>query len=73
MVLDELRILVWMQTKDGQKGNKRPERSSPLAPKKTKRKWGKTDLPPEQVEAMLHRVARGGQVWKGRPRQQVMS
>lgn len=49
-ILDQLRALAWLQTKDGAKGRNRPKPVSPLAQPK---RIGHTDRDPEEVMAML--------------------
>lgn len=61
-MLDQLRMLTWLQTKDGAKGKNRPKPLSPLNEKakdSRARRWGHTDLPPAEAASLFHRVARG--------------
>lgn len=51
-ILDQLRALTWLQSKDGAKGTNRPKPVSPLAQPK---RVGRTDRDPEEVMAMLAR------------------
>jgi hypothetical protein len=55
LVVDQLRILVWQQTKDGQKGRRRPKPISPLAKQAGNRYGGKHGKSNEEVKAYLAR------------------
>lgn len=61
MILDQLRVLVWMQSKDGHKGKNRPKPLSPLANKHKAHgiRRGRTDRPAEDVAHLLDQVAKG--------------
>lgn len=68
LILDNIRLLVWMQSKDGAKGRNRPKPFSPLAEEAKRKKdqasgrhYGRTDLPPGEVIELMHQVANG--VW----------
>lgn len=55
LILDQLRALSWLQSKDGAKGRNRPEPVSPLADKRGHRIGDTTDQDPLEVIALLAR------------------
>lgn len=55
LILDQLRTLSWLQSRDGAKGRNRPEPVSPLAEKRGHRIGDTADRDPLEVMALLAR------------------
>ena len=57
LIIDELRLANWLQSKDGQRNRNRPERISPLAPSQPKLGSVPDGVTQDQVLALLATLA----------------